>query len=533
MKETYMITNIDNLTYEFVNNILPVDYEVDTNTNIILYRGVYAPIHKLDEDNIKDILIHNNVRYTTAVYCEECETWTTINYDYIHNRHGDYYLCGECLDDYINHEKVFRCDNCGEYYDNTYEHYYTQDDELICDDCFYNDYCICDRCGDVISNDNSYYCETHDAYYCESCYEDWHQHDENLLYGYHEFNDWHPTHTEEENDNPPAFYIGHELEIDNGDDMRDAVETITSTLNCIPMHDGSLSSSGIEIISHPLSYKYMLSKENDYRNAFDHLTNLGYKSHNTTTCGLHFHVTRPQNPTIIDRIILFMETYKEEIILLSRRNVNELNRWSRFLSDKKRNTSTKAIKSLDYIVNNKDTYDRYMALNLTNSKTIEFRFFKGTLKYETFMADFEFINNLVEFASNLEIPVEELTWTLITSKGHFLPAYIEEHNLQSTKPIIDYSKELIVDFNEKKSQAQIEVDTAIAKLLKNITNKARTKNNTAHKLQQTYEYIYCNNDLLNQFRYVVYNLENMQPLDYDRLEETLATLKNLKERVSD
>jgi hypothetical protein len=41
--------------------------------------------------------------------------------------------------------------------------------------------------------------------------------------------------------------------------------------------------------------------------------------------------------------------------------------------------------------------DRYDALNLNNSQTIEFRIFKGTLKYESLMAAVEFVNALVNF----------------------------------------------------------------------------------------------------------------------------------------
>ena len=466
-----------------------------------------------------------NIDYTQVAYCEDTKRYEDEFYRLHTRRNGtrtEVYITEETTGDY------FYCDDCNEYYDTAYYNTYETDDgRYVCEDCRYDHYCECRGCGALVYQDNVCYCEDCGEYYCEDCWNE-HYHEDNLLYEYHEFNDWHLTKTPDEKE--PEFYIGHELEIDNGDNMEEAVNSI-SQIGGICMHDGSLSYQGIEFISHPLSYNYMLSKEQEYRNCFDNLINLGYKSHNTSTCGLHFHVTKPQDPKIIDRIILFMETYKEEIFTLSRRKTDELNRWSRFLSDKRTTTDQKVIKSLDYIVNNKDTCDRYMALNLTNRNTIEFRFFKGTLKYETFMADFEFVNNLVHFASDLTIPVEELTWTKITSVGHFLPQYIEEHNLQCEKPIVDYSKETIVEFNEQKSQVRIETDNLIAELLKNISNRARQKNNTAQKLRDTANYIFSANEQLRQLQTIVYELENISVFNYVKLDNLKSDLRYIKERL--
>lgn len=535
------ITNIDTstITIDYVNNVLENnnlnlsvtntndDLLISTDTNEVLN---IDNLNDTELNNITDILINNDIRYVCVAKCRDCGEYVLDDYETINTRpswrdHDYYYVCRDCID---NDTKYFLCSDCEEWYDNTYDRY-TYNDTYICEDCKDENYTWCECCDELVYNDDAYYCERHDAYYCESCYEEYHSEceEQNLLYGYHSFRDWQPHHLENET---PQFYIGHELEIDNGDNMRQAVDIIND-LNGIPMHDGSLSDSGIEFISHPLSYKYMLSLEDDYRQAFDELINLGYKSHNTNTCGLHFHVTRPQDTTIIDRIMLFMETYKEEIILLSRRHANELSRWSRFLSDKRQNLDTKVIKSLDYIVKNKDTYDRYMALNLTNTNTIEFRFFKGTLKYETFMADFEFINNLVEYASNLELPIEKMTWTLITSKGKYLPQYIEEHNLKTDKPIVDYSKELLVKFNEEKEEIKIKLEKYTTDTLHEISTLARRRNNTSQKLEDTYNKIFTLNERLNSLKYMRNSYEHLETLDYNRLNDIKESIKYFEERL--
>ena len=503
-------------------NILGAEYTINEH-NVLEHNGT-----EVDYDTsyiTKETLNRNGINYWDVIKCPDCGEYTDCFY-YIHSKNGDFYVCESCSYNY------FYCDDCNEYFDDTYETFETQNGSNICEGCRFSDYTECHCCEELINSNNAYYCDDCDEYFCESCWDE-HYHDDSLLYDYHEFSNWRLHHLPEEtNENEPEFYIGHELEIDDGDDMEDAVSSI-SQVDGICMHDGSLSYRGIEFISHPLSYKYMLSKEQDYRALFDHLTNLGYKSHNTTTCGLHFHVTRPENPKVIDRIILFMETYKEEIFKISRRtSTSELNRWARFLSDKRQGTNPKLIKSLDYIVNNKDTSDRYQALNLTNSNTIEFRFFKGTLKYETFMADFEFVNNLVHYASDLTMPVEEMTWTKITSQGKFLPQYIQEHNLQCDTPIIDYSKEIIIEFNKDKDTIRIRVEDLIQDVLREISNRARQKNKTYQKVRVTTSKIYELNEQLTNLNCIIYDLDNMSVFDYNQLNYDKQLLESIERRLN-
>lgn len=398
-------------------------------------------------ETLANELTTNNTDYELGYTCSDCGTFTREdNTTFVRNNEGDENpVCEDCIS---NSSNYFYCDDCDNWFDDTVANYETEDNRIICSDCRYEDYYECDECGAIVHSDDIYYCDDCDRYYCSSCWDD-HYHEQNLLYDYHAFNDWQPKQTEDEP--KPQFYIGHELEIDEGSDMQTAVEEITSRLNGICMHDGSLSDDGIEFISHPLSYNYMLSLENDYRRVFTNLINLGYRSHETDTCGLHFHVTRPQNTDIIDRIILFMETYKEEIIRLSRRTHGEIADWCNFLSDK-RQTSEKQLKSLDYIKKNKETSTRYMALNLTNSRTIEFRIFKGTLNYETFMADFEFVYFLTTLCSDLSLPIEEITWERVVNNGRFLQYYCNEHDLHTNKPIIDYTTEILIEKNKRKEE---------------------------------------------------------------------------------
>ena len=225
------------------------------------------------------------------------------------------------------------------------------------------------------------------------------------------------------------------------------MDFIKNNINAICSHDGSLN-NGFEIVSHPQSFKYILKNQDKFKSVVEKLSEWGFKSHDTETCGLHFHVTRPTNEDIIDKIWLVMETYKEELIKFSRRKYEKLTRWSSFLSDK--GVSEEETKALYYIKKAKGNFDRYMALNLTNSKTIEFRIFKGTLNFSTFMASVELVNNIVSLCSDEKIKVTSIDWQKLTATP-YCREYCEKLNINTNKKIKDNSLEILKKENKRKA----------------------------------------------------------------------------------
>lgn len=494
--------------------ILDKDFLTKNNYDTDIFDDDYNLIQKLKNENID---------FEYGEYCNECETFHPQD-DLYYIEDKDYYVCDNCICD---SSLYFFCQDCDNWYSTDTNSYETEDHRTICDDCYIKHYVECSDCGLAVHENNYYYCDDCDRYYCERCWDD-HYHDDNDgLYSYHSFNNWQPHKTEDEPE--PPFYIGHELEIDDGEGRRDAAELISNKINCICMEDGSLSDYGIEIISHPLSYNYMLSQENKYRDTFSELaTSYNYKSHNTSDCGLHFHITRPENSDVIDRIILFMETYKEEIIRLSRRNSGEISSWCNFLSDKRTSVNEKELKSLDYIKKNKEISSRYMALNLTNTRTIEFRIFKGTLKYETFMADFEFVYFLTLLASDKNIPTEELTWERVIRNGKYLQYYCDEHDLHTNKPIIDHTQEIIIEINRKKEELQKETTQLIKEVfdrLKPYIRKTQTLNrNTLATIEDKMMY---SKTLIKTLKEIMGTLE-YSTLDTQTMSELEKRLENVK-----
>lgn len=85
-------------------------------------------------------------------------------------------------------------------------------------------------------------------------------------------------------------------------------------------------------------------------------------------------------------------------------------------------------------------HGRYRALNYQNGNTIEFRLFRGTLKYETIMASLEFVHNLYHFARDAGLT--ELTMRHFVEFIHdpkrardtrYLKAYLYERNVEEAR----------------------------------------------------------------------------------------------------
>ena len=139
----------------------------------------------------------------------------------------------------------------------------------------------------------------------------------------------------------------------------------------------------------------------NWKEVFEKALSMGYRSHQTQTCGLHIHVNRSafgetaeEQEDVISRIVYFVENHWNELLKFSRRTEANINRWaSRY------GISTTA---KDTYKNAKDKHmGRYVAVNLENYDTIEFRIFRGTLNYKTFIATLQLIDEICYHAINM------------------------------------------------------------------------------------------------------------------------------------
>lgn len=353
------------------------------------------------------------------VYCADCGREIDLeNDDY--EVVNDEYVCQHCIE-----ENYSQCYECGEYY-------YTNDmtwtdNGWVCDDCIC-EYEECADCGEWYRKDDMYWITNPDGddyYVCESCYDGEMYCDECFqdcsggIMGYHDFSDW----EEHSHVGDTSIIKGFELEIEDigsglsCSDMADVLREVLGDF-CVFETDGSLD-DGFEVISHPFSMEWLYEHQDMIKRMFDKLNRYSYGDTNNT--GLHVHVNRAQlnqdanltRDEVIDNILLIMETFKDELTKFSRRDYGELQRWAKFLTDDEVDKGQ---------IDSEKGKSRYQALNLTKDATIEFRLFKSTDDFDTFMATIELVDRIVELAKD---DIDGLTWSHICNYGQYLTQYTE------------------------------------------------------------------------------------------------------------
>ena len=352
--------------------------------------------------------------------CDNCGN-ITLQDDCISIDDGRLYVCETCAN-----SNYYHCDRCGEYISR--RNLWASRNLTICYHCA-DYYYVCDDCGDVIDRDDIHYI---DGYYCNDCAPS----HRNVIHDYN----YKPTpiYYGDLSDTVKGYY-GPELEIDDGDDKQEAARWIQEAGgDCIYLkHDGSLSSAGIEIVGHPATLEYHM-KSFPWRDIISAARDYGYTSHDAGTCGLHIHASRTlfgERPTEQDlniaKIILLVDFWWEQYIVpFSRRNYNQLNDWA-----KKPNAYIlPSDTEYDVIRKAKSTgeCDRYKAVNLKNTHTVEFRFFRGTLRRDTIIASIQFIDTLIKYVSSVQLAdLWDKTWNDVFSNTQYaeLKDYLQKRKL--------------------------------------------------------------------------------------------------------
>ena len=333
-------------------------------------------------------------------------------------RVGDDLLCDDCVADYC-----VTCDYCG---GTIYEDDSVQDDDTcLCQECFDDHYYRCDCCSRIVRSHNIYW--RNDIPYCEHCYDDFD--DEIEEYSYKPEPIFYPSLSSGKR------YLGVELEVDNGGKDDENAESIKEIGNYRHDHiyiksDGSLD-DGFEIVSHPMTLEYHM-EDMDWEGVLGDAVRLNYRSHQTSTCGLHVHVNRDafgsnqsEQEEVIAKILYFIEKNWNEVFNFSRRSTYNMNRWAaRYGYEKTGKEILDKAKS--------SSHGRYSAVNLCNYNTIEFRLFRGTLKYNTFIATLQFVDMICSVAISMsQAELEALSWSEFVSYIQYpeLIQYLKERRL--------------------------------------------------------------------------------------------------------
>ncbi len=354
--------------------------------------------------------------------CGECVDAEEI---YVFDDHS---LCIDCLE-----ERTTLCYHCGKriWRDDNYGDRSTP----LCESCYDECYTTCTRCDSVIRRDYAYYeHDDSDDPYCETCYN-----------RYCSTKSIHDYYYKPE----PIFYdsgnrfFGVELEVDNAGEIDENAESVMHIANGNGLehvyckHDGSLD-EGFEIVTHPMTLNYHIN-EMPWKGMLTRLKNLSYLSHQAGTCGLHVHVNRDSlgetyedQEACIARILFFVEKHWEELLKFSRRTNSQLNRWAARYGYKDRPKDI-----LDHAKCGGNN-GRYYCINLENSNTIEFRMFRGTLKYNTIIATLQLVNRVCDVAFALsDEEIKNLSWTSFVSgcTEPELIQYLKERRIYINEPV--------------------------------------------------------------------------------------------------
>ena len=336
-------------------------------------------------------------------------------------------LCVNCLDSYTT-----LCSHCGERIWN--DNNDGSDEMPLCENCYNDYYATCERCGRIINQNDANF--EGDCYYCDNCYEEY------LSETIHVYN-FKPE---------PIFYgdgdrfFGVELEIDNGGKDKGNAEMLLDVGNRLTesiyiKSDGSLD-DGMEIVSHPMTLDYHIN-EMPWLDICNRALSMGYKSHKTKTCGLHIHVNRDsfgksseEQERTISRVLYFVEHHWNELLKFSRRTEDQMAYWAARYGYK-----NKPKEILDHAKG--EGSSRYSCVNILNDNTIEFRMFRGTLKYNTLIATLELVDQICELALTFsdeelaKISWSEFVASLDDKYSAELITYLKQRRLYVNTPTND------------------------------------------------------------------------------------------------
>lgn len=330
----------------------------------------------------------------TFCICEDCgepfpkDDGGTVHYRNRNWRIDSKVICESCLENYIG------CADCGDYWKEE-DTYYTGHGYYVCDGCCEANYGWCDDCNEIYHSSDLVYSYRYGETYCQFCAR---SNGGNVINDYmykpapkfRHFN---------QNTNKAVFsagpgkrlYEGFELELESprepagevAQNLIDNFDEYEDVFYC--KHDSSLD-DGFEIVSHPMTLR--AHKTMDYSDMLAELKKAGCKSHNTTTCGFHVHVSRSfftQSEMV--KLGLFVYFNKSRLETFARRPESS---YAKF----------KPLNRSNYL-ESAESRERYEAINFENAYTIEFRLFKGTLNFETFMATLEFCDAVSRFVKTV------------------------------------------------------------------------------------------------------------------------------------
>lgn len=305
-------------------------------------------------------------RFATCERCEETASRDDLGEVHTSRRNSEYW-CEDCRDRHTNN-----CTDCGNTYSDNADGY-TVGRDWLCEHCYYSgDYGSCATCGEIMHSDDLRYSESREESYCSDCLPDEsneHVHDYSYkpsarFYG-----------------GAGVIHYGIELEVSTDMDNADAVLDALGGDNESHVYlkeDGSISDHGFEIVTHP----HTLAAHRDLWSGLFSKSRL-IRDLDASGNGMHVHIQRKYLTALqIQKMVVFLNRAENERFVVAMAD-RDSSRWARLIPSKR--------------IGHCESGDRYEALNLCNSHTVELRIFRGTVKASRFFANLEFADALVSF----------------------------------------------------------------------------------------------------------------------------------------
>jgi hypothetical protein len=249
-------------------------------------------------------------------------------------------------------------------------------EQTICDRCRQRHYFYCEGCSQVRHND-----DYADDDRCTDCPE---ERDSGPILDYSNkvadrMGPFGPG--------PIRFGVELELECVNGTTPGERAELVLGRIGhdfAVCKSDGSLT-DGFEIVTAPADIA-------THRKRWAQLLTermKGLRSWDTSTCGMHVHVSRrPLSRLTIGKILVFVNSAENRDFIHTVAG-RDSSRWAKIYP-----------KKVSAAHRNRDGQaDRYEAVNLQNDHTIEFRIFRGTLLLAGVLKNLEFVAATVEYCA--------------------------------------------------------------------------------------------------------------------------------------
>lgn len=366
--------------------------------------------------------------------CENCSDRYSENTDsYTVYHYGEQSWCRGCYED-----NTFYCDNCSESYSDSMDSYSVQG-ESYCSDC-YSDNCYwCDECDESFRDDDRCECneeggdvrERRADGSCRKCGTSSTVHNYSCKPDlvFHGFSS-------------KKLYMGFELETqirkDGGDrntfnPYREASKYASDQLEpdniAILKEDASIGQdgfNGFEIVTQPHTHEHYRNQSAKLWETIEHLrTEYKARAWDTTSCGLHIHISRAgfNGGAHTHRWLTFIYKNAEPLMKLAGRK----SRYARFNDVWTFDEYDRPVFSLAHKVatgRDRGNTERYSAVNTQNQHTLELRFFRGTMNKSGVLSALDLAQASVEYTRNLslsDVKMGALGWDWFVD-------YVEQNN---------------------------------------------------------------------------------------------------------